>query len=95
LRFLIGEFGRKRTQNFEAVGINAKAQSRQDAEKTGDNEGRGILTADGTDFRVLAAVQTMCIAFTRHSPSCTPLFLTNPSTVSVMFTNPTGFVAFL
>src|SRR5579863_10630362 len=31
----------------------------------------------------------MCIAFTRQSPSCTPLFRTSSSTVSVMFTNPT------
>src|SRR5438552_1837065 len=28
----------------------------------------------------------MCIAFTRHRPSCTPLFRTHSSTCGVMFT---------
>src|SRR5436190_8482636 len=33
----------------------------------------------------------MCIAFTRHRPSLTPLFSTSLSTVPEMLTNPTRF----
>src|SRR6185436_7946804 len=33
----------------------------------------------------------MCIAFTRHNPSCTALFRTRSATVEVMFTNPRRF----